>query len=144
MSIDKYFESGEQKQVKGHFSNLVKIANADGNIDEQERTLLQKLAKSFHITEAEFEDMLNHDSDYAFMPPVLKEDRYSRFVNLVKVVLADGKIGEFEMKTLKRLAVGLDLPLLNLDSVVKTIQQKIEEGVSTDDIVEDFEGLISE
>lgn len=142
MSIDQYFESGEQKQVKGHFSNLVKIANADGNIDDKEKTLLQQLAKSFHITDAEFEEMLQHDSAYDFYPPVMKEDRYRRFINLVKVVVADGKTGEFEMRTLKRLAVGLDLPLLNIERMVKAITEKLNEGTDTETLIEEFDSLI--
>ena len=50
MSIAELYETGEQKQHKGHFRNLVMVAKADGVIDENEMALLKKIARQIGIS----------------------------------------------------------------------------------------------
>ena len=142
MSIERYFESGEESLAKGHFANLIKIANADGVIDEKEEKLLHRLAKNFGITDREFNEMINHESEYSFIPPVSKVERYERFVNLLRVVVADEDVSDFEMVALRRLAAGMDMPLKNMDTTVDNIIEAILSKTDIDTIVEQMDSWL--
>lgn len=142
MGFDKYFESGEQKQVKGHFANLVAVAKADGVVGEEEKALLAKISKRFHITPEEFEAILNGETTYAFNPPVMKEDRYTRFINLIRVMMADSVIDYFEKRTLVRFAAGLSFNDEKVESLIDNTIKALEEGDTVDDIVEKYDAWL--
>lgn len=139
MSFDKYFASGEQKQVKGHFANLVEVAKADGVVGEEEKELLAKISKRFHITPEEFEAILSGETTYEFIPPVMKEDRYTRFINLIRVMMADSVIDYFEKRTLIRFAAGLSLKDEKVEHLISNTIKALEEGDGVDDIVEKYD-----
>lgn len=139
MRFDQYFESTEQKQVKGQFASLIRIANADGVIGEYEEKMLHKMAKQFRISDIEFQEMLNNNSRYEFYPPISKLDRYTRFVNIMRVISADGNINDFEMRALKRFAAGIDIPREKVEHLVEKSTEALEEGKDVDDIVEMFD-----
>lgn len=144
MGFDKYFESGEQKQVKGHFANLVAVAKADGVVGEEEKVLLEKISRRFHITPEEFEEILNGEATYEFNPPVMKEDRYTRFINLIRVMMADSVIDYFEKRTLIRFAAGLSFKDDKVESLIDKTIAALEDGDGVDDIVEKYDAWMKD
>ena len=53
MSISNIFESGETKENRGHFRNLVMLARVDGHVSEEEKALLNKIGKSIGLSDSE-------------------------------------------------------------------------------------------
>jgi len=135
MSLEQFFESNERKQVKAHFENMIDLAKADGEVSEEERAFLMKMARVFHITEEEFIKMLLNEDSYDFSPPVGKEERYTRFVNLVRLIVSDDVIDPFEIKALERFGAGLSLKLETLEHVIDGVIGAVTEGLDTDEIV---------
>jgi len=109
MSLLDLFERGERKSQKGHFRNLLAIAQSDGFIDEGETELLTKIGRQLGLSSVQLEEITANPKDYPMMPPVSKEERTSRLIDLVEMVQADGEIDQLELNAVHRFAAGLGL-----------------------------------
>ena len=54
MSISDLYSSGEHKRNIGHFADIVKLAILDGEIEQREENLLERLAKILGISNSEY------------------------------------------------------------------------------------------
>lgn len=98
MSILEHFDHPERKQDKEHFKHLVDIALADENIDEQERKMLNRIGKNLGLTEAEINNLIDSSKNASYNPPYELKKRFEQMYTIVKMVLADGKIENNEMR----------------------------------------------
>jgi len=140
MSIAELFESGEKKSNKGHFRNLIMIARADGIVDESEKALLLKMGKKIGLSESQIVEITDNPDKYPIYPPVSAEDRYERLIGLVEMLAADNAVDEDEVHLIRRYGIGLGFEDEHLAKTVKTILQKLVDGVSKYDILEELIG----
>ena len=137
MSIAEIFQTGERKQDISHFRNMVMIAKSDGNISEEEVLLLNKIGKQISLSDSQIKEIIKNPEEFAVTPPVSRMERFEQMVNLVQMVLADGKIEDAEMEILERIAIGIGYK--NLDDVdVESILALIQRGEDTDTIIEEL------
>lgn len=135
MSIAELFESGERTQDKGHFKNLVLIANADGIVSEEEHQLLNRIGKKIGLNEAQIKNIKENPADYPAIPPVSLVERLEQMVQLIKMIQIDGFISEEEYGLLKLLALRLGFDSINQINVTKALEL-IAEGEDTESIAE--------
>ncbi len=136
MSIADLFESGERKQHKGHFKNLVMIARADGHVSIEESDLLQKIAKHIGLSMEQAQEILDKPENYETNPPVSKEERFRRLVNLVEMVNADGVFDDDEISLLQKYGVALGFSDEDILDAVDATVNGMEDGKTEDEIVE--------
>lgn len=136
MSIADIFESGEKKQHKGHFRNLIMIAKADGVVSVEESDLLKKIASHIGLSPSDVDDVIANPDKYDINPPVSLEDRYRRLVNLVEMVNADQVFEDEEIGLLQRYGVGLGFNDDQILNAVDATVNGLEDGLTEDDIVE--------
>lgn len=136
MSIADLYESGEMKEHKGAFRNLVMIARADGQISESERNILNKMATYLGLSEEQVQDILNNPETYPMNPPASLEDRRERMVDLVRMVMADGEIDIREMVVMERCAIGLGYHDQDIPFMVNRIQHYISRGMDRNGVIE--------
>ncbi len=105
MSILEHFDHSERKQDKEHFKHLIQVALADGKIEDNEFKMLHRLGKNMGFTDPEIDDLLESTKQSAYNPPYELSRRFEQIYGIVKMVLADDKIDNNEM----RLATGLAL-----------------------------------
>lgn len=134
MSIEFLFESGERKQDRSHFRNMVLIAKADGVITKEEAELLHKMGQKISLNEAQVNEIIESPKKFAVNPPSSREERFEQIVELIKMVNIDGKIDEAEMKMLEKAAVGIGYNSLD-DVDVESILALIIRGEDTDTII---------
>jgi hypothetical protein len=58
MSISDLFDSGFKSRNKGHFSAIVRVAMENGQLSEEERLFLDKLAVQLEISPEEYAEIL--------------------------------------------------------------------------------------
>lgn len=134
MSIAELFENGERKQDKGHFRNLVMIAEADGVVADSEKELLDELGRKLGLTEEQISDIKKNPENYRITPPVSRTERFEQMIELIQMVQIDGKVDDAEMNLLERVAVGIGYK--DLDDVdVESILALIVRGEDTDVII---------
>jgi tellurite resistance protein len=137
MSIEELFETGERKQDRSHFRNMVLIAKADGVITEDERNLLHKMGLSLSLSEEQVAEIIKNPNKLSIVPPVSREERFEQMIELVRMVQVDGKIDDKEMDVLSRVAVGIGYE--DLDDVdVESILAMIIRGEDTETILGDL------
>ncbi len=136
MNFEQLFEGNEQKKIRGHFENMIDMAKSDGQLSSDELVFLTKMAQRFGISEEKFESMLDKGNQYAFNPPVSRQDRYDRFINLVRIIVVDNITDPFEIRALKRFAAGLDIEQDRVEPLVDSISRLIKEGLDNDDIID--------
>lgn len=135
MSIAQLFESGERTQDKGHFKNLVLIANADGVVTEEETKLLNRIGKKIGLNEEQINSIKENPSQFSIIPPVSKVERLEQMVQLIKMMKADGTIDKHEYNLLELLAVRLGFKSIDDVNVNKAIEL-LASGEDVDSIAE--------
>lgn len=136
MSIIDAFDSSEEKLNKSHIQNLIRLALADGNLEASELDRIHKIARSLGVTKEETEQLLANPQSIQFNAPSSKEDRIERFVNLVRLILADGAVTEQETKLLRRISIGLSLDENKLPEYTRVASEMIAVNTSKDEVVE--------
>ncbi len=137
MSIEQLFETGERKQDRSHFRNMVWIAKADGVISEEEIALLHKMGQKISLSEEQVESIIKENAKFAVNPPSSRVDRYEQIIELIQIVNIDGKIDDAEIHVLERVAVGIGFK--DLDDVdVESILALIIRGEDTETIIEEL------
>lgn len=137
MSIEQLFETGERRQDRSHFRNMVLIAKADGEISAEEVELLHKMGQKISLSEAQVQEILKDPKKLAITPPTDRVERFEQMVELVQMVQVDGKVDDNEMKVLERVAVGIGYK--DLDDVdVESILALIIRGEDTETIIEEL------
>ena len=71
MSFSDLFDSEFKTRNKGHFSAIVRVAIADGDLSIEEKEFLDKLAIRLEISAEEYEEILKNPLKYPINPPYL-------------------------------------------------------------------------
>ncbi|GAA0876643.1 TerB family tellurite resistance protein [Wandonia haliotis] len=138
MSIAEIFESGERKQDKGHFRNLVLLARADGGVSEEEQVLLNRIARRLSLTQAQVEDICENPERYPVTPPSGKEERIERFVQLCEMIALDGEVTSGEQKVIHRIAIALGFTEGNYNELFEKTIKMFKEGKTRTMILEEL------
>lgn len=117
MSISDLYSSEAHKNNLSQFANIVKLALADEKLDDSEKQLLEKLAKTFQIGEEKYQDILSNAGKYAIRPPNSYDERIERLFKLTQMIFADDEVTGSEMIVLRRVAIGLGFSTTNAEKV---------------------------
>jgi uncharacterized tellurite resistance protein B-like protein len=135
-NISHLFESGEQSRHKGHFMNLVMLARVDGTISRQENQLLQRIARRLSLTDEQVQEIIDHPEDYPMIPPVTREERYERFIQLIQLLVADGQSDQEEERLVKRYGVELGFTPARIDEKFPIILEHLRKGMTRESVLE--------
>lgn len=135
-SIAHLFESGEQSRQKGHFLNLVLLARVDGSISGHENQLLQRVARRLSLTDEQVTEILDNPEDYPMIPPVGREERYERFIQLIQLLVADGQADRQEELLVKKLGVALGFTTDKIDEKFPIILEHLRKGMTRQDVIQ--------
>lgn len=137
-TIAQLFESGKKSSDKGHFSNLVMLARVDGVVDETETKLLNRMAKRLSLTDEQVKEIVENENSYPTIPPFSREDRYERFIQFIQMVCVDGIVDPAEEKLVSKYGTALGMIENDLNKVYPIILEKVKEGVSRGDILDEL------
>lgn len=137
-SLAQLFETGEQSSQKGHFRNLVLLARIDGDLTESENKFLNKIAQQIGLTDEQITEIKKNPTDFPPIPPMDREERYSRLINLIQVVLDDQIIDKNEAAALKSLALSLGFKEERITELIPVIASHVKNGKSKDEILDNL------
>lgn len=118
MSFSDLFDSEFKSRNKGHFSAIVRVAIADGEINKEEKEFLDKLAVRLEISPAEYEEILENPMKYPINAPYLHSQRLERLYDLSRMIYADHIIGPQQKEILGRFALALGFTPGNVPYIV--------------------------
>ncbi len=123
------FESEEKKRRKSHFRNLVAVAMADGEIDDDETQLLLQLGQKNYLTLAEIQHVLHHPDEVRFVVPANPRQSLDYLWEMVQMMMIDGQIHPREKAFCKGIALRYGFRPAVVDKIVDTIIEGIARGV---------------
>lgn len=118
MPFSDLFNSENIQKNRGHFSAIVRVANADGDITEQEQRFLDKLAVALQISKEEYEEILKNPSKYPINAPYLYTDRLEALYKLARIVHRDHQLGDLQEHLLVKFALALGFTPGNVNYIV--------------------------
>ena len=118
MSFSDLFDSEFKTRNKGHFSAIVRVAIADGDLSTEEKSFLDKLAVRLEISAAEYAEILENPLKYPINPPYLHSQRLERLFDLSRMVYADHVLGPKQKEILTRFALALGFTPSNVPFIV--------------------------
>lgn len=118
MSFSDLFDSEFKTRNKGHFSAIVRVATADGDLSPEEKLFLDKLATRLEISAAEYEEILENPMKYPINPPYLHTQRLERLYDLSRMVYVDHVLGPKQKEILTRFALALGFTPGNVNYIV--------------------------
>ncbi|MFN3967608.1 TerB family tellurite resistance protein [Flavobacterium sp.] len=135
MSISDLFDSEFKSRNKGHFSAIVRVAIADGDMSKEEKEFLDKLASRLEISTAEYEEILENPLKYPINPPYLHSQRLERLYDLSRMVYADHVIGAKQKEILTKFALALGFTPGNVPYIVDKALSLLVMNVDSDTFV---------
>lgn len=118
MSFSDLFDSEFKSRNKSHFSAIVRVAIADGDLSKEEREFLDKLAVRLEITPSEYEEILDNPAKYPINAPYLHTQRLERLYDLSRMVYVDHVLGPKQKEVLTKFALALGFTPGNVSFIV--------------------------
>jgi uncharacterized tellurite resistance protein B-like protein len=138
MTLSEIYTSGIQKQNRGHFANIVKIAKADNKVTLEEEALLYKMARNLNLSIVNFNKILENPEKFPINPPGNSEDRITRLFGLAKMVLADGDVAVEEIKLMHKIAIGLGFSSRNVEKVCQKSIELVAKNVALEFFIDEI------
>ena len=135
-TIAHRFETGEQSSQKGHFRNLIMLARIDGMVAEEEKALLERISRRIGLTDEQVKEVKDDSNSYPMIPPVSREERYERLIQLVQMTCVDGEIDPKEDVLIHRYGIALGFTQERLDEKYPIILDKVKSGMALNDILD--------
>lgn len=135
MSIADLFDSEFKDRNRGHFSAIVRVALADGDLTPEEKNFLDKLAVRLEISEDEYAEILKNPLKYPINPPYSYALRLERLYDLSRMVYADHVLGPKQKEILSRFALALGFTPGNVQYIVDKALSLLVMNVDLDTFV---------
>ena len=132
MSFSDLFDSEFKNRNKGHFSSIVRVALADGIVEPEEKTFLDKLATRLEITSVEYEEILENPLKYPINPPHLYSQRIERLYDLGRMIHTDHHLGDKQDVPLRKFAIALGFTPGNVNYIVDKALSLIDQKVDSE------------
>ncbi len=136
MGFSDIYSSAFKKRNQNHFASIVRVAMANGVIDDQEKLFLDRLARKLEIGEVKYEEILKNYNTHPINPPSSFERRLERLYDLARMVYADGMKRDSQVEILKKVTVGLGFNPENAKYVVDKALALVDNGVDVDDFID--------
>ncbi|HBS87824.1 MAG: hypothetical protein A2W91_11085 [Bacteroidetes bacterium GWF2_38_335] len=134
MSPLDYFDHHSKKQNKEHFTHLIEVAFADNVIDDKEKEMLHRFGRRLGLTDVEIDQLCEDHTKVSFHPVFELSARFEQMYDIVKVVLADGRIEETEREMVKKLGVKLGFEDTEMPGLMSLLIEGLENGEDEDDL----------
>lgn len=141
MSISELFDNEFKQRNKGHFSAIVRVAMADGEVSPEEKLFLDKLSRNLEISEEEYQEILKNPLKYPINPPSNRAQRLERLYDLVRMVHTDHQLGDKQNVLLKKIGLALGFTPENTDLILAKAFSLIDQKVDLDTFVYEMEHL---
>lgn len=120
---------------------MVRVALTDGSISDEEKVFLDRLARKFEISTAEYEEILENPLKYPINPPYLYTQRLERLFDLARIVHVDTHLGNKQILMLRRFALALGFTPGNVDYIIDKALNLVDQGVDLETFVYEMQHM---
>ncbi len=131
MTILDALGSAEYRQHITLLATLIKLSYADGRLDEREWEIIQSVALKYGLNDPEGLTFLRKNyQKYSLDTPYSLDERIDQLYQLTRLVFADQKADENELKILRRAIISLGFPVDKADLIYETALDLVRNGKS--------------
>ena len=141
MSYLDLLDSDHKKQNKGYFTQLINVALADGIITKEEEKILHLLGHKLGFVDEEIQRMIGNLGKSSYHPPYELSRRLEQIYEIVKIIMADGKITDEEMRITSCMAVASGFHASESDDVIDLVIKGIKEGKDEEEILKEYKKI---
>ena len=141
MSFSDLFDSEFKTRNKGHFSAIVRVAIADGDLSAEEKQFLDKLKSRLEISDAEYDEILENPLKYPINPPYLHEQKLERLFDLARMVHVDHHLGDIQELLLRKFGVALGFNAENVNYIVHKALTLVDKKVDLDTFLFEMQNM---
>lgn len=113
------YEAGNQRRQLAHFATLCSLAAVDGEINPEEKAILDKFAFRLNITDDEYKEIMKKENKYPIETPHSAEKRLKRLYDFFQIVFSDDEISDAEKRMVNKYAVGLGFHVSKTDEMIE-------------------------
>jgi uncharacterized tellurite resistance protein B-like protein len=118
MPILDLYNHSEQRRNLAHFAALASLAAVDGELNPQEKAILNRFANKLNITDAEYKEVMKKENKYPIEAPFEMEKRFERLFDFFRLIYSDHAIDEEEMALVRKYAIGVGFSAANVDKLI--------------------------
>ncbi|WP_348825614.1 TerB family tellurite resistance protein [Flavobacterium aestuarii] len=141
MPFSDLFNSENIQKNRGHFSAIVRVAHADGNITEKEQNFLDKLAVALQISKEEYDEILQDPSKYPINAPYLYIERLEALYKLARIVHRDHQLGDLQEHLLIKFALALGFTPGNVNYIVDKALKLVDMAVDEETFLYEMKNM---
>jgi hypothetical protein len=128
----------ERNEGKEFFKYLVKIANADGIIDNAEKKVLHRAGRKFGLTDPEIDKLTESPVESVYQPPYELEKRFHKLYSIIVLITADENIHEDELKFARYFAIASGFDPVQSEKIISFIIKGIKDNIDEDDLFKKY------
>lgn len=133
MSFVDLYSSGTHRRNLAHFAAIATLAAVDGDINLEEKKLLDRFADKLDITEEEYKEVMKAENKYPINPPTNSEERLERLYDLFGIIFADHTIEQQERILITKYAIGLGYKSESAEFIIQKSIDIFSGRISFDD-----------
>jgi hypothetical protein len=141
MPFSDLFNSESIQKARGHFSAIVRVAYAGGNITEQEKKFLDKLAVSLQISDEEYQEILKDPSKHEINAPYLYVERLEALYKLARIVHRDHQLGDLQEHLMVKFGLALGFTPSNVNYIVDKALKLVDLEVDEDTFLYEMKNM---
>src|SRR5438270_116214 len=121
--------------LKSHFLNLYSMALADTEFDESEIVTLYKIGSERGIEKTEIDTIILNPATVKFSLPNTTKEKVEYLYDYAKMILADGKVEDYEVKTFEKFCIKFEFEKENIPSIIEFLIEAAKNNIATPDII---------
>jgi len=119
MSIVDLYKNSESRRNLAHFAAMASLASVDGEINPEEKKILDRFAEKLGITSAEYREVMKKENKYPIESTLDMEERLERLHDFFRIIFADNDIEGDQIGMVERYAIGLGFPSKKAGELVR-------------------------
>lgn len=119
MPIIDLYEAGNSRKQLAHFATLCSLAAADGEINEEEKAILDRFAIKLDISEAEYKEIMKKENKYPIETSASEEKRMKRLYDFFQIIFSDRDVDNTQLRMVEKYAIGLGFPVAKSEAIIE-------------------------
>lgn len=121
--------------LKNHFLNLYSMALADTDFDESEIVILYKIGEDRGVPKADIDKIILNPANAKFVMPERIDEKIAFLYDYAKMILADGKVLDYEIKSLEKFCLKFDFKEENISGIVELLMEAAKNNINLDELL---------
>lgn len=97
--------------IRTQLSLLITLANSDGEFHERERAIIDRVARTNHVTNEELEGLIQNPAPLEGLEKLSYDDKFDYLYNVILLMKADSVVQDSELLFCQRIANSLGFQL---------------------------------